>query len=252
MPTAHRQRCRLSGRLVAFDPDHLGSRHHHLAGRGVAELEDRLDHPALVGGDDAALLGQVDDFAQLDLGRERPVSQAAARRDRVTKQHQHSGNRLQQHRDHLQRKSRRQRDGVRVLAAQGAWAHADHDKTDQDHGDRGTEQCPVQAEVVVEENHQEHGRGDLTRGPQQHHQVDVARPLRHHFEQCTSAGPFVAHQFLHPGDRDRADGGVGGREQPAQCDQRDRAQQLTQAGQRSKCLDLSSNRRSFSPCRSSR
>ena len=33
-------------------------------------------HPALVCGDHAALLGQVDDFAQLDLGRERPVSQA--------------------------------------------------------------------------------------------------------------------------------------------------------------------------------
>ena len=91
MPTADRQRCRLGGRLVALNPDHLGARHHHLAGRGVAKLEDRLDHPALVCGDHAALLGQVDDFAQLDLGRERPVSQAPPRRDRVTEHHQHRG-----------------------------------------------------------------------------------------------------------------------------------------------------------------
>ena len=73
MPAADRQGGGLSGRLVVLDPDHFGARHHDLAGRGVTEFEDRLDHPAFVGGDDAALLGQVDHFAQLDLGCERPV-----------------------------------------------------------------------------------------------------------------------------------------------------------------------------------
>ncbi len=74
MPAAHGKVHRLTGKFVAFDPDHLGARHHHLAGRSVTEFEDRLDHPAFVGGNHAALLGQVDNFAQLDLGCERPVS----------------------------------------------------------------------------------------------------------------------------------------------------------------------------------
>ena len=88
MPTAHRQRRGLAGGLVAFDPHHLGARHHHLAGRGVAEFEHRLDHPALVVGDHTALLRQVDDLAQLDLGGERTVAKAAARGQRVAQQHQ--------------------------------------------------------------------------------------------------------------------------------------------------------------------
>lgn len=73
MAAAHRQVDGLAGEFVAFDPDHLGARDHDLAGRGVAEFEDRLDHPAFLGGDHATLLSQVDDLAQLDLRGERPV-----------------------------------------------------------------------------------------------------------------------------------------------------------------------------------
>ncbi len=103
MPTAHRQRYRVVGRFVAFDPDHLGARHHHLAGGCVAEFEDRLDHSAFVGGDHAALLRQVDHFAQLDLGRERSVTEAPTRRQHVPQYHQQSADRGQQDRNHLQR-----------------------------------------------------------------------------------------------------------------------------------------------------
>lgn len=39
---ADRQRGGLRRALVALDPDHLGARDHDLAGRGVAEFEDRL------------------------------------------------------------------------------------------------------------------------------------------------------------------------------------------------------------------
>ena len=96
MAAAHRQRRRLTGRLVALDPHHLGARHHHLAGRGVAEFEHRLDHPALVVGHHAALLGQVDDLAQLDLGGERAVAEPAAGRQRVADQDQQPADRGQQ------------------------------------------------------------------------------------------------------------------------------------------------------------
>ena len=63
VPTAHRHRRRLIGGLVAFNPYHLGTRHHHFAGRSITEFEYRLDHSALVGGDHTALLRHVDDFA---------------------------------------------------------------------------------------------------------------------------------------------------------------------------------------------
>src|SRR3712207_7207340 len=61
-----------------FRSDDVGARHHDLAGDGVAQLEHRVDHVALAGLDDAALLGHVDQLAQLDLGGERPVAEAAA------------------------------------------------------------------------------------------------------------------------------------------------------------------------------
>ena len=57
----------------------VGARHHHLADDGVAELEDRVDHLALAVLDHAALLGQVDQLAQLDLGGERALPEALAR-----------------------------------------------------------------------------------------------------------------------------------------------------------------------------
>jgi hypothetical protein len=60
VPTAHGQRRRLPRRLVGFDPHHLGPRHHDLAGRGIAQLEYRLNHSAFVVGHDSALARHVD------------------------------------------------------------------------------------------------------------------------------------------------------------------------------------------------
>jgi len=54
---AHRQRGRLAGRLVTFDPHHLGARNHHLTGRSIAEFKNRLDHSAFFVCHHAALLG---------------------------------------------------------------------------------------------------------------------------------------------------------------------------------------------------
>ena len=76
---AQEQQQRLLQRLVRLDPHHLGARHHHLAGDRVAEREDRVDHLALAVLDHAALLGQVDQLAQLDLGGERALAEAPAR-----------------------------------------------------------------------------------------------------------------------------------------------------------------------------
>jgi hypothetical protein len=77
-----------AARSCALDPDHVGAGHHHLAGDGVAELEHRLDHLALAVLDHAALLGHVDQLAQLDLGGERALAEALAGRQRVAEQDQ--------------------------------------------------------------------------------------------------------------------------------------------------------------------
>ena len=76
---AQEQRHRLAQGLGALDVDDVGARHHHLAHRGVAELEDRVDHLALAGLDQAGGLGEVDHLAQLGLGGERALGEALAR-----------------------------------------------------------------------------------------------------------------------------------------------------------------------------
>ena len=82
---------RLAQVLVALDVDDVVARHHHLAGDGVAELEDGVDHLALAGLDQRRRLGEVDQLAQLGLGRERALAEALARRDRVADQDQQPG-----------------------------------------------------------------------------------------------------------------------------------------------------------------
>ena len=59
--------------------DHVGPRHHHLAGDGVAELDDALDQLALLVLDHLVVGGGLDDAEQLLLGDERALLQAPCR-----------------------------------------------------------------------------------------------------------------------------------------------------------------------------
>ncbi len=63
---------------VGGDGDHVGARHHHLAHDGVAELDHRLDEPALLRLDHRVLDRQVGDGEQLLLRRVRPALEALA------------------------------------------------------------------------------------------------------------------------------------------------------------------------------
>ena len=237
--------------LSTLDPHHLGARHHHLARRGVTELEDRLDHPAFVVGHHTALLGQVDDLTQLDLGGERAVAEAATRCQRVADQDEQPADRGEQHRNRLQRKRGHQRDGIGILSAQGTRTDPDRHEADHHHDGGGGDQSPAQAEDFVEVVDQQYGRCDLACDPQQHNEIDVAWPLGHDSGQPDRTGTLVAHQLFDPGHRHRADGGVDCREEPAETDERDRAEQRGYAGHgSSKNRDLSSSRRSFSDWRS--
>ena len=96
MPAAHCQRRRLAGRLAALNPHHLGARHHHLAGRGVAEFENGLNHSAFVIRHYATLLSEIDHLAQFDLGGEWSVAKSTARGQRITEQDQKSADRREQ------------------------------------------------------------------------------------------------------------------------------------------------------------
>ena len=68
---------------VGLDGDHVGARQHHLAHDGVAELEDRVDEPALLALDGLLVGGDVGHRADLLLGDERALLQALAREDDV-------------------------------------------------------------------------------------------------------------------------------------------------------------------------
>ena len=243
MPAAHRQRSRLTSRLVGFDPHHLGARHHHLAGRRIAQLEHRLDHPAFVIGHHTALLRHVDHLAQLDLGGERSVTETASGRHRVAEQNQQPRNRAQQHRNHLQGNGGAQRDRVRVLTSQRARAHPDGHETRHHHDNRGNHQRRTKAHPRGEIADQEHRRQDLAGGAQQHHQVHVTRTLPDHHRKPHRTGPLLADQLVDTRRGHRVDGRIDSRERAAQADERDRRQQQPYARHHSsKLRDLSSRR----------
>ena len=127
-PAAQEQRHRLAQVLEALDVDDVAARHHHLADDGVAELEDRVDHLAFAGLDHRRRLGEVDQLAQLGLGRERPLAKTAARSDGVADHDQHPRDRAQHAGDPRDRSCRDQSDALGVLAADGSRGDAHDDE----------------------------------------------------------------------------------------------------------------------------
>ena len=65
------------------DGDHVRPRHHHLAGDGVAELDDALDELALLVLDHLVLGRRLDDAEQLLLADERTLLEALAGQQHV-------------------------------------------------------------------------------------------------------------------------------------------------------------------------
>ena len=78
-PAAQRQRERLADGLGALDPDDVGPRDHDLAGDGVPELEHRVDHVALAGLHDTALLGHVETGDDWDADGEKDPNAGVSR-----------------------------------------------------------------------------------------------------------------------------------------------------------------------------
>ena len=154
--------------LVALDPDHFGARDHDLAGDGVAEFEDGLDHVALTVFDDAPRLGHVDQFAQLDLGGERALTEAAPGRHRVAQHDEQRGQRAEERAEDAHHAGTGQRHPVGMLAPESARTHPDQDVGDHDHDQHGQHRhVPTGADSGPREDGDEHGRREFGRHPEQ-------------------------------------------------------------------------------------
>ena len=94
------------------DDDHVGPRHHHLAGDGVAELDDALDELALLVLDHLVLGGRLDDAEQLLLADERALLEALAGQEHVGQPDQAAA-------DRAQRRERHQPLGDRAVSSAG-------------------------------------------------------------------------------------------------------------------------------------
>ena len=76
---------------VVLDDHHVGPRHHHLAGDGVAELDDALDQLALLVLDHLVVGRRADDAEQLLLADERALLEALAGQQHVGEPDQRRG-----------------------------------------------------------------------------------------------------------------------------------------------------------------
>ncbi len=130
---AQEQRHRRAQGGARLHRDQRRAWHHHLPGEGVAEFEDRVDHLPLVVLDDLALAGHVDQFAQLGLGGERPVTEPAAGSEHVAHHHEQPCQRPQHPGQCEHHRSCHQPDPVRVLAPQRAWPDPDGDERGSRH-----------------------------------------------------------------------------------------------------------------------
>ena len=229
---AQGQRQRLPQRLAALDEHHVGARHHHLADDGVAELEDRVDHLPLAGLDEVALLGQVDQVAQLRLGVERALAEAAAGGERVAEQDQQPRHRAEHPVERHRESGGGQADRVGVLQPDGAGGDADQDVGDHGHRGHGDEDgCPVRGEPVGAQDRGEDRGGELHDRAHEQQQVEVAGQVGGHLLQVPPAAPGVLARLVDLDAGDPGQGSLGGRHHTGQQDKDDRRDQQGEVAQ---------------------
>ncbi|GMA20065.1 hypothetical protein GCM10025862_20860 [Arsenicicoccus piscis] len=187
---AQEQRHPLAQRLVLVERDHVGARHHHLARQRVTELEDRVDHLALVVLDDVALLGHVHEIPQLGLGLERPVDIPLAGGERVAEGHEQPGDRSEDAAQPHHAGRHQQAHGLGVLHAEGARRHPDQGERDDQHDRRADgEGSPQPVDVLGHRDRDQHGRERLGGDPQEGGRRHVARRVAGDLDQRRGAAP---------------------------------------------------------------
>ena len=202
---------------VGVDRDHVGTREHHLAYDGVAELEDRVDEPPFLDLDRVLLGRDVGHGADLLLGDERALLQTLAREH-------HVGDTDEEIRRPAQRREvgeepQHRRDGQRgtfgVLHRERLRRHlADHEE--QDDLQHDADDDAPRAGGALEQHTDERRRGQLGDEDEQQHDVEGLLGVFEHRRQATrplvgvllgqGEGPDAAHAHergLGDGEPDR-------------------------------------------------
>ena len=208
---------------MPLDVDDVVARHHHLAHGGVAELEDGVDHLALAGLDERRGLGQVDQLAQLGLGGERALAEAAARGERVAEQDQQPRQRAQHRVTQRQRAPPRPAPPARSAGAPGcagATPIATNESTSI------TAMASTRRAARSPSTSSSTSRVTMTIAEISHSSRRNSAVLRNgsgsleQRDQAPAARAALGDQLLGAGPGERRQRGVGGREQPGQQDQR--------------------------------
>jgi hypothetical protein len=227
---AEEERERLTEGLVGLYPHHLGTRHHHLAGDGVTEGEDRVDHLPLAVLHDAALLGQVDQLAQLHLGGERALPEAAPGGHRVADQDQQRGQRVERPAQPADQRRDRpaDRDACCRPMVRGATPTT---KLTTVIAPAVSRAAASQPEAVHRDQRHQGGRGQLGEQSEQEQQVEVTDHVTGDGLEGTRAAYPVPGQFGGPGGRYGGERGLGRRDHPGEHHQAGREDQQLQVGQ---------------------
>ena len=146
--------------------------------------------------DDAALLRQLDEVAQLGLGGERPLAEALAGGERVADDDEQPRERAEDAGQRERQAGAEQRDALGLLAADGARRDADeHVADDGHHGDAGDDaERAVDAVHAVRDD--DARGGQLEQHAQQQEQVERPRRVGQHALEAARAGGAVADQLL--------------------------------------------------------
>ncbi len=225
------QRDRLAQGLVLLDEDDIGTRHHHLAQVRVSQLEDRVDHLALVGLDEIGGLGVVDHVAQLGLGGERALGESAPRRHGIADRDEGCHQRPQHRRGDQPDPPEEPAHGGVVLFAEGARGDPPQDVADHQHDRRDHhDPFPGRAEVREQAVGDQDDGGDLAADPHHHRGVDETSRVLGHRQHPGGAASAVGGRFLGPADRHVLEGGLAGGDQEGDHCQNQRDRQLHPLG----------------------
>ena len=176
-----------------------------------------MDHLAFPGLDELALLGDVDELAQLGLGGERPVAVAGAGREQVADQHEQPGERAEHAREGDQDGRGDEPDAVGVLPTERARADPDgHEAECRHRRDRRGDRPPPGSEEVEVDDGEQHGGARLGEHTQERRDRQRRGGILGDARERIGAAPALVAQL--PGARpgDPRQGGLGRGERAAE------------------------------------
>ena len=227
-PRSQPQRQRLTQRLGAFYPHHLGAGNHDLAHEGVAEFEDRVQHLPLLVLDHRVGPCLVEQLTQFGLTHERALAIPLAGRDRVADEDEQGGEGPEEPGEEPRGPGGGKGDPLCVLLAQSARGDTGHHIAhEHHHHDRYTHLQPQRSGDDFHPD--QRGQRDGRRGahqPQEQKHVHVPWPVLHDGLQTTTTPRTGLDKFLSSCARHPRQCDFGGDQNPGESDQDDRRDDL--------------------------